>query len=161
MFKYAKNLVLTIGLIFSPFLNASTAGDVSDSLFGPTLIATRLAIFACYIIGVGLILAAGVQYKQHRQSPKLVPLTTPILLLLIGLGLVGLPYISTISQNTFSAIEQDKRDNPYADPQKGRLPLPPLHGQDGRNPYSREGDETSNSRYNPDKSHWSNDPEYN
>lgn len=153
-----------VSLGFAPSLVlAESAGEVGESLFEPTLIATRLAIFACYIIGVGLILAAGVQYKQHRQAPKLTPLTTPILLFLLGIALVLLPYFSTVTTYSYSAIEQEKRDNPYYDPQAGRLPLPPIGGQqqtEGGDEYQREGDESSRIYDDPDQSHWGNEPAY-
>jgi hypothetical protein len=158
-----KKILFGLSSFISPVVFGASAGDMSENLFEPTVIATRLAIFACYILGVGLILAAGVQYKQHRQSPKLTPLSTPILLLIIGIALVALPYFSTATTNSYSAIEQEKRDNPYYDPQAGRLPLPPIGGKSftkGGDEYRREGDESSQTYdEDPDASHWGNDPD--
>ena len=100
--------------VFSIFpsivLGAPTVENVADNLMGPTEIITKMVVAASYIVGVGLIIFSFAQFKQHRQSPKLVPLGTPIMLLILGICAVMIPYISTISGVSFSATEQAKRE---------------------------------------------------
>ena len=99
---------LGLGL-FNQAALAADLGQITDTLMTPTKIITKLLIFACYVVGAILIFAAMAQYKIHRQSPKLVPLTTPILLLFLGVGLLVIPYFTSLPQQTGSVVEQAKR----------------------------------------------------
>lgn len=100
------SLSLLSGLVWA---NASLE-DIADTLMTPTEIVTKLVVVASYAVGVGLIIFSIAQYKQHKQSPKLVPLTTPILLLILGICTLMIPYLSVISGESFSATEQAKRE---------------------------------------------------
>jgi hypothetical protein len=138
--------------------------DVSQNLMGPTEVLTKLFILACYLIGAALIFASFAQYKIHRQSPKLVPLTTPIWLFLLGLILVLLPYLSKVMGNSFNAEEQAKREGrveetddslpffPSAEPKEGPGRLPPDKPLE---PYPPEKKQRKSG-----KGHWSDDPRY-
>lgn len=112
--KLKSILISLVALLWASSAVASIA-DVSENLMGPTEIITKLVVIACYIVGVGLIIFALAQYKQHRQSPKLVPLTTPILLLILGVLAIVIPYFSIISGQSFSASEQAKREGKMPD----------------------------------------------
>lgn len=113
---------------------AFSIGDAAQNLMVPTEILTKLLLISCYIIGIALILGAIVQYKIHRQSPKLVPLTTPITLLILGLVSVFIPYGTKMFGPTFSAEGQSRLSEPkpnllpLPDTTKGPtlLPLPPI-----------------------------------
>ncbi len=104
----------------------ASLGEAADNLMTPVSFMTKLALLACYIIGIALLLAAIAQYKIHRQSPKLVPLTTPITLLVIGLTALGIPYATYMFGDTFSAEEQ----NPTSQ-SSSTLPLPDLNSNKG------------------------------
>lgn len=100
-----------IGLGVSLISTAAFGVDVDDIAGGletPVVILTKVLLFACYVVGAILILGALAQYRNHRQSPKLVPLTTPILLLVLGVVLLLVPYFSTLGDST-SAVEQQKK----------------------------------------------------
>ena len=47
----------------------------------------------CLLAGVGLCVGALIQYRQHRQNPMNVRLTTPVWFLIIGLCLIGINYM--------------------------------------------------------------------
>ncbi len=119
-------------LLMLPFtLQASggthaSLGEAADNLMTPVSFMTKLALLACYIIGIALLLAAIAQYKIHRQSPKLVPLTTPITLLVIGLTALGIPYATYMFGDTFSAEEQHPTGQ-----SSSNLPLPDLNANKG------------------------------
>lgn len=116
---FVMGILLPISGWASPSL-----GQISDSLMGPTEIVTKLVLVACYMVGVGLVIFALAQYKQHRQSPKLVPLTTPILLLILGIIALLIPYVTTMSDESGSATEQAKREG-KTNPKAGAMaPLP-------------------------------------
>src|SRR5438477_9236985 len=109
---FFKKLAVIIGLILISF-SAYAARDVSvggvaENLLGPTELITKLALLACYIVGAALVMVALAQYKIHRQSPKLVPLSTPITLLILGVIALLIPYGSNMFGESGSAVEQNK-----------------------------------------------------
>lgn len=124
--KQLKIWLINIFLFWSGALWATNSGSVgaaAERLMTPTEIITKLMLVACYILGVILIVMAVAQYKQHRESPKLVPLTTPIMLVILGVICCLIPYWSTITES-FSAVEQAKRQGKQDD--RGSLPTPPV-----------------------------------
>jgi membrane-associated HD superfamily phosphohydrolase len=142
--KFIKYFIFILLGVFSSQLFA-TVGGAAQRLMGPTEIITRLMLVACYILGVLLIIMAVAQYKQHRESPKLVPLTTPIMLVMLGVVCLLIPYWSTITE-TFSAVEQAKKDG--MGPDKGSLPTPPpLPRQAGPGSYLQKGTAPAESDY--------------
>jgi len=128
-----KKVVLFFCLLLTPMIalavntaSSNSIGDAADSLMTPVAIMTKLALLACYIIGIALILASIAQYKIHRQSPKLVPLTTPITLLLLGLTAVGIPYATNLFGESYSAEQQKPSET-----KSSGLPLPNLDANKG------------------------------
>lgn len=155
-------------------------GDVADSLMTPTEIITKLTVVASYIVGVGLLIFAIAQYKQHRQSPKLVPLTTPIMLVILGVCALLIPYVSIISGKSYSAVEQAKREGKLP-PKSGALSpdLPTVEGKKRLGPgryapeesradptgeddvYDDEYDDVGDDDYDDNTGgHWTSDPRY-
>ena len=108
-----KKCLLVFGLVLGlvPVIAlAVDFKDISETLMTPTIVITKMLIFACYVVGAALIVASVAQYRNHLQTPKLVPLTTPVMLLVLGIGLLLLPYASTLVKETGSAAEQAKRE---------------------------------------------------
>jgi len=113
-------------LLSNPLFAGSTGsiGDAAVSLLGPTEIITKLFLIACYIVGVALILVSLAQYKIHQQSPKLVPLTTPIMLFILGVITVLIPYAS---ENLFGESASAAKQNVGKSKSETVLPLPDIH----------------------------------
>jgi hypothetical protein len=105
----AKSLVriatLILVLLPLPALAIESLGDVAQNLMAPTAIVTKLVDVACYMIGIAFVLVSFAQYKIHRQSPKLVPLTTPILLLVLGIVALMIPYTTKVSETGAAKLE--------------------------------------------------------
>lgn len=155
---------------------ADTLGSLSENLLGPTTIVTQLLVYACYIVGAVFCFMAMAQYKIHRESPKLVPLTTPVMLVLFGLVLILLPYLSTLF-NSGSVLEYRKHQGVMEEENTG-LPLPPLETPRRKGPgdfYRKSREEApqaepqgSDQRSSPEMPeplergdrHWSEDPQY-
>jgi len=76
--------------------SAISLGGVADNLFGTADLLSKFMAAACITAGTVLIVTAATQYKIHRQNPKLVPLSTPITYILLGLVLIGIPFVSSI-----------------------------------------------------------------
>lgn len=177
--RYFRPLMCAALLLYIPTVLAATLGSLSENLLGPTTVVTQLLVYACYIVGVVFVFMAIAQYKVHRESPKLVPLSTPIMLALFGIILACLPYFSTLF-NSGSALEYRRKEGVTEKEQKG-LPLPPLDLPRRKGPgdfYRSPGDVSSvpdrpskpssrpskpNRQQNsvPSKEkHWSEDPQY-
>lgn len=178
---YIKYSVYSLILVGFPTLAGATAsiGDAAKNVLTPTEILTKLVLVACYIIGTGFIFAALAQYRIHRQSPKLVPLTTPILLLILGIVCVLIPYSTKLFGESFSAVEQAKKEGRHMN--ENVLPLPDVTKkgpmlpvpsrsvpQDEPTPESQQpeqGSDTVAPQDTPTDStgggHWTSDPRYN
>lgn len=148
-------------------------GDVADNLMGPTSVVTKLVDITCYIIGMAFILVAFAQYKIHRQSPKLVPLTTPVLLLVLGVCALLIPYVTKVTETGKSTTEtKEEKPNllPMPDIQKGPgVPYPPSQRGDTQQssgelappPPPDSGTAPASSEPPPSGGHWTQDPRYN
>ena len=47
----------------------------------------------CLVIGIGLVFASFIQYRQHRANKLLVPISKPIFLLILGVFLACIPVL--------------------------------------------------------------------
>ncbi len=111
MKKYFTLIYINLALLLVPMTAFATdLDDITRTLETPVVIITKVLLFACYVVGAILIFAAIAQYMNHRQSPKLVPLTTPVLLLVLGVGLLFIPYFTTLAKDSASAVEQQKKE---------------------------------------------------
>lgn len=94
MVTYFKILLLTlISLISTVCYAKSSLGDVAGSLSGGATIISEILIAACVVVGICLLGTAVTHYQIHRNNPKLVPLMTPLLYLILGLLLSCLPLL--------------------------------------------------------------------
>lgn len=175
LFSRSLFLLLLPGLVWA----TASVEEIAENLMNPTEILTKLVIVASYAVGVGLIIFSIAQYRQHRKSPKLVPLTTPILLFILGVCTLVIPYISVISGESFSATEQAKRQGKgpeksgafsptlpevkkqklpgpgrYAPSETRRLPPPPEER------YDEEFDDYESDYEGSSGGHWTKDPRY-
>ena len=80
---------------------------------------------AAYLAGVIFVFAAMMKIKQHRDNPAQVPVTTGLVFLLAGVGLIFLP--STLSEgattlftsidDSYTGVSQSNiGNNPWAKP---------------------------------------------
>jgi RsiW-degrading membrane proteinase PrsW (M82 family) len=64
---------------------SSSLGDVADNLHGATGVFTNIFTDIFYIIGVMLVTAAIIKYRDHRMNQQETPLTRVLVLLFSGL----------------------------------------------------------------------------
>lgn len=150
---------------FSLFADISI-GEASTNLMTPVSFVTKLALLSCYIIGIALVLASIAQYKIHRQSPKLVPLTTPITLLILGLTAIGIPYATNMFGDSYSAEQQHPTER-----KSSGLVLPDINSNKGPSLPSAPAPRRDNEPAPPPAAvepppssgggHWTDDPQYN
>lgn len=70
--------------------------DVIGTLLVGGDVLSKLMWAVCIVVGVALIAAAFTQFQIHRRNPKLVPLTTPVLYLILGICAIALPFVGQI-----------------------------------------------------------------
>jgi len=104
-FKYRRYLLsslLTVYLLaLSQYVYAyqkdPTLGQAAGNMLEPAGLLSSGMHKLFYIIGSTLILGAGLQYKNYRDNPTAVRLSTPVVLFLLGTGLILIPLISSLS----------------------------------------------------------------
>ena len=94
-------IILLVGLIsaFQVYAygdDAASFGYVAGNIYGTTSIVARLMWAACVISGIALLITAFTQIQTHRNNPKLMPLTTPITYILLGLVALAIPFAERI-----------------------------------------------------------------
>lgn len=95
-------LVTIVSILFSGYVyadigvakNAVPLGAVTHNIMQPTTLLTDFAYLACYIIGLALIVGAGMQYRTHRMNPMQVPLSRVIFWLVFGIAIFVLPFVA-------------------------------------------------------------------
>lgn len=68
-------------------------GRVSQNLMGMFGGIGSMFSGICLVIGIGLIFASFIQYRQHRLNKLLVPISKPIFLLILGIFLACIPFL--------------------------------------------------------------------
>lgn len=162
-------IMFILMLLPSVSVAVPSIGEAAQNILVPTEIVTMLVLIACYILGAILIFMAFSQYKIHQHSPKLVPLTTPILLLILGIISALIPFSSKIFGDSFSALDRAEAERRYK--KENVLPLPDVGPSKPMLPIYRDPadpDQGASSTSDesvlpdePDSGHWTSDPKYN
>ncbi len=94
-----KRLIFFIfTLFFSEIVFADISlGQAADNILVPLGALNQIIYTICYILGTAMLGGSLIQYKAHRDNPSNVRLTQPIMLLIIGLILIGIPYLVQVS----------------------------------------------------------------
>lgn len=74
-------------------------GQVAINLMEPVSIVADFVQTACLIIGTTFIFAAIIKYFEHKRSPLMVPISTVVFLILAGIALILLPFLSSFVEN--------------------------------------------------------------
>lgn len=77
-------------------------GQVASNLMEPISVFSDFIHTACFVIGGSFIFASIIRYVEHRKSPLVMPISTIILMLILGIILLLLPYISLLTENGVS-----------------------------------------------------------
>ncbi len=65
---------------------------VSTVLIGGDIL-TKLMWAICIVMGIALIAASFTQFQIHRRNPKIVPLATPVMYLILGILAIAIPFL--------------------------------------------------------------------
>ncbi len=72
---------------------AEGIGQFAGQLIEPVTILSNFVSTGSFIVGVMVLISALMRYMQYRVNPLAVPLSTVIVLLLLGIMLVALPFV--------------------------------------------------------------------
>lgn len=117
LFLMYKHLFGIIIFLFSHVAHAEEgtrlADVVSTFMFGTDII-VKLMWAVCIVVGLALIAAAFTQFQIHRRNPKIVPLATPILYLILGIAAIAIPFLGQSHGFLSSPPAQSVRSSPAA-----------------------------------------------
>lgn len=110
--KSVSRLLVGLGLIaVSTAAVAASLKTAADGIYAPVAFLTVLMHYASYAVGGLLLIGAILQYRIHKQNPKLTPLMTPVIMVIIGVCAIFLPFFANVFGNSWSAENQDKTGN--------------------------------------------------
>lgn len=78
---------------------AASLGGVAQNVMGPVSGLSKIVNAICYVAGTGFLLGGVLQYRYHRENPQQVRISTPIVLVILGLIIIGIPFISMWSES--------------------------------------------------------------
>lgn len=74
-------------------------GEVASNLMEPVTIVSNFVGTASFVVGVTCIFGAFLRYTQHRKNPLVAPMSTIVLLLVIGIVLIFLPFVYLLTDS--------------------------------------------------------------
>ncbi len=94
MQKTIKYLACIIGAAYvSPAL-----ADVTGNVLALASNVTSLITGISFVLGVAMVGGAFIQYRQHKRNRLQVPISKPIVLLILGLVMLVLPLLGHLSK---------------------------------------------------------------
>ncbi len=76
---------------------ALSLGEASNELMGPVRGITHLVNSISILAGLAFLAGALFQYMNHRKHPTQVPISKPIIFLVLGLLMVGIPLLARMT----------------------------------------------------------------
>lgn len=80
------------GNAFAEDLNKSL-GDIATNIMNSFAQLGQLMLAIAYLSGFGFTVSAIFKFKQHKDNPTQIPVSTPLALLMVGIVLIFLPGI--------------------------------------------------------------------
>lgn len=93
MWSFISRILLIFGCLLPGVVSATSLGQVANNLMAPVFILTNFIASISLTIGISFIFASVIKYMQYRVNPLAVPISTVILLLIMGIVLVCLPWM--------------------------------------------------------------------
>ncbi len=82
-------------------------GSVTNNLLGIFSNIGSMFSGICLVVGIGLIFASFIQYRQHRMNKLLVPISKPIFLFILGVFLACVPLLGHYTQGGQLIAQQE------------------------------------------------------
>ena len=82
---------------------AGDLGAVAESVGGTLDEVAKLITGAAYVAGMAFAVGAIAKFKQHKENPTQIPISQPIVFLLVGIALMFCPQIFKVGGKTLFA----------------------------------------------------------
>ena len=92
-------------LLLQNCCHAAPIGEVSGNLLGTATFVSDIMVLMSYILSLVFFLTAIMQFRMHRNNPKIVPLINVIFSLALAIVIGAIPYMA-IHQESSSAQYQ-------------------------------------------------------
>lgn len=86
-------MIFMVSCLPIPALCTEGIGHFAGELVEPVTILSNFISTGSFIVGIMLLVSALMRYMQYRVNPLASPLSTVIVLLVLGLMLVSLPFV--------------------------------------------------------------------
>ncbi len=74
-------------------------GEIAENMLEPINIVSDFVGSASLIVGICALLAAFLKYMQHRVNPLVAPMSTIVVLVIIGIVLICLPFVYLLTEH--------------------------------------------------------------
>lgn len=93
--------ILTVGLVSVSFADSTpTLKEVSTNIGTSVGLLGVILVDLALIAGIGFVMASFFKLHQHKLNPTQVPISQGITLMLIGAGLMLIPYLVPLAAQT-------------------------------------------------------------
>lgn len=75
---------------------AVALGDAANNIFDGANLFTKFFWAGSVLIGIFLLIGGLVNYREHRNNPKLIPMATVITYIVLGLFAIGIPFLNRL-----------------------------------------------------------------
>ena len=83
-----------------------TIGNIAEGISGTMGSIDKLLTGSSYVVGFGILASSFFKFKQHKENPQQAPLSTCVVLLMIGICLVFLPSVISVGGSTIFGTEK-------------------------------------------------------
>ncbi len=84
---------ISVMIIAGEAAAAMNIGNVATKITSTFGSLAKLMTAGCYLAGIGFSVGAIMKFKQHKDNPTQIPLSTPMVLLFVGIALIFIPAI--------------------------------------------------------------------
>ena len=88
--------IITIFFPYSHLVASNSIGEAAGVLLEGTNLLTKFFWAGCIFCGVFLLTAALSNYREHRNNPKLVPMSTVITYIILGIIVIMIPILNRL-----------------------------------------------------------------
>jgi len=74
-------------------------GGVANSMMDPVTLFSDIVYTGCIVIGAAFVFASLIRYIEHRRNPLMVNMSTVVFLLIAGIVLLLLPFLSYVDSS--------------------------------------------------------------
>lgn len=91
LIMFVATVIFLVGI--DAWAAVSGIGEVASNITSNLRSVAKLITAGSYVAGMAFAVGAIAKFKQHKDNPTQIPLSTPIVLLFVGIALIFVPAI--------------------------------------------------------------------